>query len=77
MCTISKDICINKENKICVPNRESISGHRCKRTYMTTECEMFVNCSKNFIDIEKKKQTNMTVNTKGVIDVKEQVLLTN
>ena len=33
MCVrISKDIGIDKEKEICVPNKEPISGHRCERT---------------------------------------------
>ena len=27
-----KDIVINKEKEICVPNKESINGRRCERT---------------------------------------------
>ena len=37
-----------------MPVKESISGHRCERTNMAEKCEMFMNCSKNFIGICKK-----------------------
>ena len=47
--TTSKDIGINKEKEICLPYRESISGHRCERTAMAAKCEMLMNCIKNFI----------------------------
>ena len=46
VCTISKDIGKNKEKEICLPNKESISSHRCERTNMVAKCEMFMNCSK-------------------------------
>ena len=54
MCTISEDVGINKEKEICLPNKESISCHRCERTTMDAKCEMYMNCRKNFIGICKK-----------------------
>ena len=47
VCTISKDIGINKEKEIILPNNQYISGHRCERTTMVAKCEMFMNCSKD------------------------------
>ena len=38
VCTVSKDIGINKEKEINVTNKESISGNRCERTTMTVKC---------------------------------------
>ena len=49
MCTISKDIDINEEKEICLPNKESVSVHRCERTTMNAKCEVFKNCSENFM----------------------------
>ena len=46
MSTISKYNVINKENEMCLENKESIIGHRCGRTYMAVKCEIFMNCSK-------------------------------
>ena len=63
MCTISKDIGINKENEICLPNKESISGHRCKHTNMDAKCEIFITCSKNYIGIGKNKYDCQARNT--------------
>ena len=51
MCTISKDIGINKEKEMFLPNKESISGHRCERKNVEVKCEMFVNCSINVLGI--------------------------
>ena len=45
VCTIWKDIGRNKEKEICLPNKESIRGHRCERTIMVAKCEIFMNCS--------------------------------
>ena len=53
VCTISKDIGINKEKEIHVPSKESISGYRCEKNNMAAICQMFMNCSTNFIDICK------------------------
>ena len=46
---------------------------------MATQCEMFMNYSKNFKGICKKKYKYdcQTWNTKGTINVKEQIWLTN
>ena len=41
-----KDIVINKEKGICLPNNKSQSGHRCERTNVAAKCEMFMNWSK-------------------------------
>ena len=54
MCIISKDIGINKEKEIYLPNKEFVIGHRCDRTYMATKCEIFMTCSKILIGILKK-----------------------
>ena len=56
VCTISKDISVNKEKEIYQPNKKSIGGHRCERTNMAAKCEIFMNCSKNFIGICKKRK---------------------
>ena len=53
MCIISEDIGKNKGKK-GLPNEEAISGHRCERTTMVAKWEIFMNCSKNFIDICQK-----------------------
>ena len=45
VCTISKDIGRNKEKEICLPNKESISGHTYERTNMAAKCE--TNTAKN------------------------------
>ena len=66
MCTISKDISINKEKEICPPSKESMCGHRCRRTNVAAKCEMFMNCSKNCIGICQK--TNMTTKQEYVRD---------
>ena len=39
--TISKDVGINTEKEICVPNKESINGHRCERTDRASKNEMY------------------------------------
>ena len=39
---------------------------------MAAKCEMFVNCSRNFIGICKHKYDFKTWNTKGNGDVKEK-----
>ena len=54
VCTISKDIGLNKEKEICSPNKESISGHRCEGTNMAVRFEIFMNCSKDLIGICRK-----------------------
>ena len=54
VCIISKDICINKEKEICLPNKECIIDHSCKRTNMVAKCKIVINCSKNFIGSCKK-----------------------
>ena len=55
MCTISKDIGTNKEEEICLPNKESINGHKCERIGMDAKCEMFMNCSKTSYAFAKKQ----------------------
>ena len=77
MCTISKDIGINKEIEVCAPSKESLSGHRCERRNMPAKCEIFMDCSENFISICKKKYNWQTWDTKGIIDVKEEIWFTN
>ena len=52
--TISKDSDINKEKEICLPNKKSVSVHRCERITMVVKCEMFINSSKNVIGISIK-----------------------
>ena len=37
--TILKVAGISKENEICLPNKESVSGHRCERTNMAAKCK--------------------------------------
>ena len=54
MCIISEDIGMIKEKEICLPNKESISGHRCERTTMVSKCETFMNCSKTSQAFVKK-----------------------
>ena len=41
MCTISKDIGMNKEKGICLPNKESIRDHRFGGTNMAYQCGIF------------------------------------
>ena len=41
--------------EICLPNKESINGHRCERTNKAAKCEFFMNCSKQLIGIFKKQ----------------------
>ena len=36
-----------RKKEICLPNKQSISGHKCERINMATKCEMFMKCSKN------------------------------
>ena len=58
MCTISKDIGINKGKEIYLSNKELVSGHRCEKnkcTDVAAKCEMFMTCSKNIVGIFKKK----------------------
>ena len=43
-----------KEGKICLPNKESLSNHRCERTNIVAKCEILMNCSEHFIGICKK-----------------------
>ena len=59
MCTISKDIGINKEKWICLSKKEHISGDGSERTNMVTKCEIFMSYSKICMDVCKRK-TNMT-----------------
>ena len=42
LCTVSKDIGINKEKEVYLPNKELINGHRCERTTMTVKCKITV-----------------------------------
>ena len=57
MCTILKNIGINKEKEMCLPNKESISGHKYERTNMATKCEMFCELQGNLNRNLKKKLT--------------------
>ena len=52
--TISKVIGIKKELKMCLQNKESLSGYRCERANMVAKCKN-MNYSKNIIGICKKK----------------------
>ena len=72
-----KDIGINKEIEICLPNKESLSGNGFERTNIAAKCYMFMNYSKNFIGICKKKMAGKQIILKGDIDVEEQIWLTN
>ena len=63
VCTIPKDIGVSKERELWLPNKEPVSGQRCERTTMASKCEIFINCSKNFIGIFK---TNMNAK-QGII----------
>ena len=45
--------------------------------YIVAKCKIFINCSKNFIQICKKINDCQKGNTQGIIDVKEQKWLTN
>ena len=54
MCTNSKDNSISKGKEICLPNKESISGHGYERANMGTKCEIYINCSNNFLRLKKK-----------------------
>ena len=48
----------NEENKFCLPNKESISGHRFEKTNMAVKCEMLMNCSKkNYTHLQKANKT--------------------
>ena len=72
--TISKDIGINKKKKYDCQTRNPI--------YMAAKCEMFINWSENVLGNCKKKKrkkekNNQTWNTKGIIDVKEKMCLTD
>ena len=40
ICTISKDIGINKEKELCLPNKEAISSYGCERTNMASKYEL-------------------------------------
>ena len=57
VCTISKGIGINKEEEICLPNKESIIVHSCEITTMGIKCEMFMNCSKTWHLLKKTYTT--------------------
>ena len=36
-----------KENEMCLPHLEAISGHKCQRTNIAAKCEIFMNYSKD------------------------------
>ena len=57
MCTISKDIGLNKKIQIYLPNKESMSGSRCEKMNMATKCEMSMNFNESIIGICKKGMT--------------------
>ena len=41
VCIITNYIGTINENEIYLPNKESISGHRCERTNMAYKCKIF------------------------------------
>ena len=47
------------------------------RTNKAAKCEVFMNCSKNIICILRNKYNCLKWNAKGIINVKEKILLTN
>ena len=61
---ISNDIDISKEKEICLPKKESVSGHNNERTNMTVKCEMFINCSKYFMGLCEEKENKYDWQTK-------------
>ena len=41
--------------KMCLSNKDYVSGHRCERTNMAAKCGIFMNCYKTFIGIIQKQ----------------------
>ena len=56
-----------KDKEIYLPNKESVNGHRCEGTNVATKCEMFMNHSKTFIGICKKKKKKDKTAKQGVL----------
>ena len=56
VCTFSKLIYIN-DKKVCIPNKQYICGHRCKRKSMATKWKIPVAIISHYIGIYKNQLT--------------------
>ena len=71
-----KVISINEKKPLCLPNKENIIYHGVTRTNKVAKFK-YVTVPLHLIDICKYKNEYQTRNTSVIIDVKEQIWLSN
>ena len=55
MCVQFQKIMAQVRRKKCLPNKESVTGHRCERKNMAAKFKIYMNFNTNFIGICQKQ----------------------